>query len=332
MVGEKVLQGVAANAVLALLLDHVVVDGQQLGGYGAVQHVIEGGFEHRVLRGAGDVRHRGANLGFRHADVHIVHGGVVTVVGAPPVNILRQILRAHIQTVDLVGNVHQDHGAHSRLGIFKGDGVIVMGVADVVKVLIYTLADVNHAHFASPLLCHHHGVALGAAGGTEAGHGHGDHVLAGQAHPPDGQGTDHHGQGGVHPAGDAHHAVVQRGVFHPLHKAGYLHVDLPLAIGGQILLLFRQVWVPQIGPRQVCFIELAAPNYAIVGFAPAVKAASGSSHVQHGAHVNLRHGERSAVLVFCQHSAVFRHCAQAGIHIVGGGLTSARRRENHPAG
>ena len=88
MVGEEVLQRVGAYGVFALLLDDIVMNREQLGRYRAVQHVVKRGLEQIVFRSRCNVGNGGPDLCFRHTDVHIVHGGVVSVIGAPAVDIL----------------------------------------------------------------------------------------------------------------------------------------------------------------------------------------------------------------------------------------------------
>ena len=64
-----------------------------------------------------------------------------------------------------------------------------------------------------------------------------------EAHFLHGHGADHDGKSGVHTAGDANYAVVKPCVLHALYKAGDLDIKHTLAVGGQILCLFRQVRV-----------------------------------------------------------------------------------------
>lgn len=104
-VGEEVLQAVGADGLLALLLDHVVVDRQQLGRHRAVEHVVERGLELFILGGRSDIADVCAHLRLRDTEVDVIVGRVVTVVGAPAVDELAEILGADVETVDLVGQV-----------------------------------------------------------------------------------------------------------------------------------------------------------------------------------------------------------------------------------
>ena len=94
LVGEEVLQAVRADILLALLLDLIVVDGQQLGRYRAVENIPQCVGEDLVLSVLGNVSHACTNLSFGKTHVDIVHAGVVAVVGAPAVDKLAEILGA----------------------------------------------------------------------------------------------------------------------------------------------------------------------------------------------------------------------------------------------
>ena len=108
--------------------------------------------------------------------VDIVHAGVVAVVGAPAVDKLAEILGADIKTVDLVCNVHEHLRALTSLGVFKCDGVVVVGVADIVKVLVHALADIDYTNLGADLLGDDDGIGLRAGGGAEAGEGAGNDI------------------------------------------------------------------------------------------------------------------------------------------------------------
>ena len=329
--GEEVLQAVGAHGVLTLLLDLVVMDGEKLGRDRAVQYVPEGRGQDLVLGVGGNVPQVRTDLGLGQAQIYVVHAGMVAVIGAPAVDELAEVLGAHIQAVDLVGDVHEHLGALSGLGVFKGDAVIVMGVADVVKMLVDGLADINDPDLRAALLGHDDGVGLGAGGSAEAGQGAGHHVRGGQAHALHGHGADHDGQGGVGTAGDAHYAVVKPGVLHALHKAGNLNVQHTAAVVRKLRRVGRQMGMHPVDPAELRLLLLRAEVDQLVGAVAQVKAAGGPAQVHHVLHVKL--GDDKAVLLFGpgQNGAVFGGHAEAGEHIVRAALALAGGRHEHAA-
>ena len=84
-------------------------------------------------------------------------------------------------------------------------------MADVLEVLIHRIKDVDGAEVHSQLLAEDGGVCLGADGGTEAGHGHGDDVGAGSFQKIHGADHDQKGQGGVQTARDAQDQLLGPG-------------------------------------------------------------------------------------------------------------------------
>ena len=69
---------------------------------------------------------------------------VVAVEGHPPQRRLRQVARAHDEAADLVGHIHKNLGALTRLGVFVGHVVGLLIVADVREVLAHAGGDGDH--------------------------------------------------------------------------------------------------------------------------------------------------------------------------------------------
>ena len=190
---------IGPHQVLGPLADGPVDGGEQLRGDGGIQNVLQHMGEGLVLLGLvpGHVGHQMAHQSLGNGAVDPVHAHMVPVVGGPAQGQLGQIPGAHHQTAGLVGNVHEHLGALPGLTIFKGDVVVFHRLADVPKMTLDRLADVNALEGAAQPLGQLHGVVPGAVGGAEAGHGHGDDVAGRpvqQAHSHPG---DEHSQGRV---------------------------------------------------------------------------------------------------------------------------------------
>ena len=107
----------------------------------------------------------------------------------------------------LVGDVHQDLGALSCLGIFIGHIGHAFIMADITKMLPYRRRDGDGAQRNAQPFAQDFGVGAGADGGAEARHGDGDHIGAGA--PQQVQRADGHQQrqGGIQPAGNAQYRL-----------------------------------------------------------------------------------------------------------------------------
>ena len=99
-----------------------------------------------------------------------------------------------------VGEVHQYLRALPRLGVFKGDVVVVFILPDIAEVKPHRLGDVDGAKFHPQRLAEQRGVPSCARRSTEAGHRHSQDVASGASgkiHRPDG---DEQSQTGVQTA------------------------------------------------------------------------------------------------------------------------------------
>ena len=137
-----------------------------------------------------------------------------------------------------------------------------MGMTDVVKVLIYSLADVNHANFGADLLGDDNGVGLRPGRSAEAGERAGDDIGSRQAHLLDGHRADHDSESGIHSAGDADHTVVKMCILHAFDKAGDLDIQHTAAISRELIARFRKVGMHEISPGEGGFGEVFTPAEA----------------------------------------------------------------------
>ena len=144
---------------------------------------------------------------------------MVAVVGGPAQGQLTEVAGADDQAPPLVGQVHEDLRALPGLGVLKGDGLVLHGLADVGEVLFHRLADIDLHEIRAQLHGQQFRVGTGAFGGAEAGHGDGQDALPVPAQHIEGQGGNQDGKGGVQPAGQPHHGAGGVGVLQPLLEA-----------------------------------------------------------------------------------------------------------------
>ena len=117
--------------------------------------------------------------------------------------------------------------------------MVLHGLADILKVLLYRLADIDAPEGGAQAARQLHGVVPGAVGGTEAGHGDGDNIAGGTAEQFHRHGGDQNGQGGVQPAGESHHGSFGPGVLQPLLETQGGDLDDLLAALGPLAAVLR---------------------------------------------------------------------------------------------
>ena len=209
---------IGPHQVLRPLADLALDGGQQLRGDGGVQnvlqHVVEGLVALRVV--PGQVPHQMPHQGLGDGGVDAVHTHVVAVVGAPAQGQLAEVAGADDDAAGGVGDVHQHLCALPGLAVFKGDRVVLHLVADVPEVAADGVRNVHGPQGGAQLLRQDDGVVFRAVGGAEAGHGDGHDVRHGPVQHLHGKAGDQHRQGGVQPAGEAHHGGLRPGVLQPL--------------------------------------------------------------------------------------------------------------------
>ena len=104
---------------------------------------------------------------------------MVPVIGGPAQGQLGEVAGADHQAALHIGHIHEHLGAFPGLAVFKGHVLVFIGLADVLEMLAHSGADVDAAEIRAQGLAKDLGIAAGAAGGAEAGHGNGQGVLGG---------------------------------------------------------------------------------------------------------------------------------------------------------
>ena len=270
-----------------------------------------------------------AHQGLGYAGVDAVHAHVVAVVGGPAQGQLGEIPGAHHQAARLVGDVHEHLGALPGLAILKGHVVVVHGLANVPEMLLHRRADVDALEGGPQPPGQLHGVVPGAVGGAEAGHGDGDDVAGWPVQQLHGHGGDQDGQGGVQPAGQAHHRRLGAGVLQPLLQAQGGHLQNFIATLRPVphILGDKGGWIDVAGEGGGARLqgEVSPADPQAVGLPHGVPLRGGEGvHppplVGQAAHVDLTDGEAGGKPPLGQEGAVLGDQVVAGEHQVGGGL------------
>ncbi len=219
---------IGPHQVLRPLGDFPLYGGQKLRGDGGIQDVFQHVVELRLLPIPGEVAHQMPYQGLGDGGVDPVHAHVIPVVGAPAQGQLAEVPGADDQAAVLIGDVHEHLGPLPGLGVFIGDGMVLRVVADVPEVAADALGDVHGPQGGPHLLRQEDGVVPRPVRGAEAGHGNGDDVRQGPVHHLHGKAGNQHRQGGVQPAGEAHHGALRPGVLQAPPKAqGDQEEDFP---------------------------------------------------------------------------------------------------------
>ena len=212
------MQLVGAYQILRPLADLALYGGQQLGGdrccQDILQHVVEGFILLRVV--PGQVTHQIPHQGLGNGAVDRVHAHMVAVIRAPAQGQFAQVSRADDKSAAAVGDIHQHLGPLPGLGVFKGDGVIVHIVADVLKVAADAGGDIHGFQHRPHPLRQDHGIVPGPVRGAKAGHRDGNDVRHGPVQHFHGKARHQHRQRGVQSAGEPHHSGLGPGVPQPL--------------------------------------------------------------------------------------------------------------------
>ena len=252
------MEFIGPHQLLGALGDLPVLGGQQLGGDGGVQNVPQHGGQLGVpgFGLVGHIGHQVAHQGLGDAGVHGVHGHVVPVIGGPAQGQLAQVPGADDHAAGAVGQVHQHLGPLPGLAVFKGDGQVVHGLADVPEVDLHRIADVHGVKGGADALGQNFGIGLGAAGGAEAGHGHGQNVRHGPVQHGHGPGGDEQGQGGVQSAGQPHHRRSGPGVGQALFQPQGGQGQNLLAPGGPVPVVGGDEGVFGHGPGELRLLHV----------------------------------------------------------------------------
>lgn len=104
----------------------------------------------------------------------------------------------------LIGHIHEHLGTLPGLGVFVGDGMIGLIMAEVAEVQAHRLVNGNLPAGYAQGIHQRQGVTVGMVCGAEAGHGNAGDMRAGQPHQIHGPARGQQCQGGIQPAGNAH--------------------------------------------------------------------------------------------------------------------------------
>ena len=220
------MQRVGADQILGVLGDLPLgVRGQQLRADGGVQNVLkhrpgggEGGhFRNRVDHPADE------RLG--NGSVHAVHAHVVAVVGTPAESQLAQVPGTHHNAADDAGIVHENLRPFSGLRVFVGAVVDAGVVANVGKVEVHRVFDIDFLAGNSQGAHQLPGIVVRPVGGAEAGHGHAADIRRGPPQLAHGLHGHQQRQRGVQSPGNAddRFRAAQNG--QPLFQPRHLHVE-----------------------------------------------------------------------------------------------------------
>ena len=274
------------------------------------------------------IAHQVPHQGLGDGAVHPVHGHMVAVIGGPAQGQLRQVAGADDNAPQPVGRVHQHLGALPRLRVLIGHVQVGFPLADVQKVLAHRFLNGNLPEADLQLFRNALGVGLGPAGGAEAGHGQGVDALPGQPQPVERPGCDQQRQGGVQPAGKAHHrhlAVDGRkpgGQAHALHGQDQLAaVGKPHRVPGHKGCRGKFPLGLEALQGALLIAEGDAHHLGVLGGMPTVHPAA---LLGKALQVHVGGNEASGKqLALCQQRAVFRNQVVARKHHIRGGLSQA---------
>ena len=271
----------------------------------------------------GQIGHQMPHQGLGDGAVDGVVAHVVAIVGAPAQGQLTEISRADHQAAGLVCNVHQDLGPLPGLAVFKGDVMVLHALSDVGEMSPHRLGDVDDLQRGTHPLRQQLRVGLRPGSGAEAGHGDGHDVAGGPIQHPHGQGRDQQGQGGVQPAGEAHHRRLGAGVLQPLLQTqGGDPQDLltPLRPARGILRHERR-WGDVPGEPGLLHRQREAAPPDLRRLLAEGEGVGPAAVMDQPVHIDLADGESGGEPPLRQQGTVFRDHIVAGEHHIGGGLS-----------
>ena len=314
------MQLIGTHQILCLLADLALHGRQQLRRDRRIQNILQHVVKRLVLFRVvpGQISHQMTHQRLWNGAVHGIHAHVVAVIRAPAQGQLAEIPGADDNAAALVGNVHQNLGPLPGLAIFKGDGVIVHVVADILEMAADRGGDIHRAQRGPQLLRQDHGIVAGAVRGAEARHGDGDDIRHGPVQHFHGKTRDQHGQRGIQPAGKSHHSRFGAGMLQPLlePKRGN-EQDLPAAlIPVGLSLRHKGPWRDIAG--ELRFGNRQRKGHAAVG-CPAGHRLGAAALIAELLHIDLAEQKPSVKSPLRQKAAVFRnHLVGAKYHVGGG--------------
>ena len=319
------MQGIGTDQVLGLLGDLAFrIGGQQFGADGSIQNVSQHGFRGGEGGHIGHSLDDPADQGLGNGAVDTVHAHMVTIVGAPAQGQFGQVTGTNHNAVDHGSVVHQDLGALTGLGIFKGAVVDIDIVTDVLKMKGNSILDADLLGIDAQGAHQLPGIVIGAVRGAEAGHGHTVHVGDGTAQLAHGLHSHQQCQGGIQTTGNADDRIALN-CGKPLLQAGNLDLeDLQAALHPLLLRIGHECQLPQrivaaVGTEEIAVdigIQVAFAGNAVEGAGLAAVGTDAAQVAVH--HDHMVSGQRMGI--FVENTAVFRNDAVAGEHQVGGGF------------
>ena len=216
----KIVQFIRANQLLGLLGDGAVLSGgQQFGADGRIQNIQQHIAQLLIAAGVGHILHNVTHQRFGHARVDTVHAHMVAVVGGPAEGQLAQVTGADDKAAVFVGVVHQLQRAHAGLAVLKGDIVGLRVLANVRKMAVDGVGDVDLGKADTQRLAQNFGVGAGAFSGAEAGHRQGYNFFRVAVQHLAGTHGHQQSQTAVQSAGDAQHGALGVGMLDALGEA-----------------------------------------------------------------------------------------------------------------
>ena len=256
------------------------------------------------------------------ACVDPIHGHVIPVVGGPAQGQLGQVAGADDQPAVLIGDVHEHLGPLPGLAVLEGHRVVLHGLADVLEVDLYRAADVDALQGGPQALGQLHGVIPGTVGGSEAGHGHRDDIAGRAVQQLHSHCGDQNGQGGVQPAGQAHHRRPGPGMLQTLFQAQGRNFQNFIAPLRPVLRISGDEGGGRDRPGEPCLLqgqgEGGPPE---IRLSLAVEGGHPAAFIGQPVHIDLADGEPRGKAPLRQQGTVLGDHVVAGEHQVGGGLS-----------
>ena len=236
---EEIVDFIRSDDVFCFLLDlSVFIRGEKFRADGCIDDIFEdlAGFLIEIGIGRADnVR----DHGFGNGAVHAVHGNMIAVEGAPSHCGFGKIARSDRDPIHLVGKIEQDLGAFARLCVFVDDIAFFRIVSDGMEVFEASLLDADLAEFRSEFAAETDRVVVGAPGGSESGHCHGNHIICGTPEQFECVDANKERERGIESARNSDHQFFRGSMLDTLGKSGGLDGEHFPACGFSLCRIFR---------------------------------------------------------------------------------------------
>ena len=167
------MQLVRAHFVFRLLGDLAVLIGrQQFGRDRGLDHIHQDRAQRFAVQVLCRIAHKVLNEGLGDTGVDAVHGHLVAVVSTPAECEFAQVTRTDHDSVQFIGEVHQDERTHAGLRVLIGRIVDIHVMTDIVQVLGRYIADGYLTVGDAQLLHELERVLVRTVRSAETGHGH----------------------------------------------------------------------------------------------------------------------------------------------------------------